>query len=107
MCSRQCHQSWKNFKIYEIVMIKAKCKKIKPNDEGKQCTWKKNEPRRCFNKHSQINLCLKEPNTKLEDNGQCKSKSKAQATATTKKKKNGDTWVATMKENDENANKLQ
>jgi hypothetical protein len=43
----------------------------------------------------------------LEDNGQCKSKSKAQVTTMKKKKQNGDARATTMKENDENANKLQ
>lgn len=34
-CMKNAHQSWKNYKFYEIAATKTNCKKIKQNDEGK------------------------------------------------------------------------
>jgi hypothetical protein len=43
----------------------------------------------------------------LEENGPCKSKLEVQVATMKKKKQNGDAQARMMKENDENANKLQ
>jgi hypothetical protein len=52
----------KELQFFKNCNEKNKMQEDKAKQRGKIMHMKKNGPRRCFNKHSQNNLCLKEPN---------------------------------------------